>query len=103
MVGEVYGVAECTISGIVKEFCKMVRLHLQTIFIQALDENRLRVLAKDFERLHNIPYIIGAIDGSHIPVLAHIIRGKIIIAASRVVTGTDEDGGPSSIHDLDEL
>jgi hypothetical protein len=28
MVGEVYGVAECTISGIVKEFCKMVRLHL---------------------------------------------------------------------------
>jgi hypothetical protein len=103
MVGEVYGVAEYTISGIVKEFCKMVRLHLQTIFIQALDENRLRVLAKDFERLHNIPYIIGAIDGSHIPVLAHIIRGKIIIAASRVVTGTDEDGGPSSIHDLDEL
>jgi hypothetical protein len=76
MVGEVYGVAECTISGIVKEFCKMVRLHLQTIFIQALDENRLRVLAKDFERLHNIPYIIGAIDGSHIPVLAPVIGGE---------------------------
>jgi hypothetical protein len=28
MVGEVYGIAECTISRIVKEFCKMVRLHL---------------------------------------------------------------------------
>jgi len=27
MVGEVYGVAECMISGIVMEFCKMVRLH----------------------------------------------------------------------------
>jgi hypothetical protein len=48
MVGEVYGVAECTISGIVKEFCKMVRLHLQKIFIQTPNENRLRILAKRF-------------------------------------------------------
>jgi hypothetical protein len=28
MVGEVYGVAKCTTSEIVKEFCKVVRLHL---------------------------------------------------------------------------
>jgi hypothetical protein len=28
MVGEVYRIAKCTILGIVKEFCKMVRLHL---------------------------------------------------------------------------
>jgi hypothetical protein len=48
MVGEVYGVAEYTISGIVKEFCKMVRLHLQKIFIQTPNENRLRILAKRF-------------------------------------------------------
>jgi hypothetical protein len=54
----------------------MVRLHLQKIFIQTPNENRLRVLAKDFERLHNIPYIIGAIDGSHIPVLAPVIGGE---------------------------
>ncbi len=76
MVGEVYGVAECTISGIVREFCKMVRLHLQKIFIQIPNENRLRVLANEFEKLHNIPYIIGAIDGSHIPVLAPVIGGE---------------------------
>jgi hypothetical protein len=76
MVGEVYGVAEYTISGIVKEFCKMVRLHLQKIFIQTPNENRLGILAKDFERLHNIPYIIGAIDSSHILVLARVIGGE---------------------------
>jgi hypothetical protein len=76
MVGEVYGVAECTISRIVKEFCKMVRLHLQKIFIQTPNENKLRILAKDFERLHNIPYTIGAIDSSHIPVLALLIGGE---------------------------
>lgn len=71
-----YGVAKCTISGIVREFCKMVRLHLQKIFVQIPNENRFRVLARDFERLHNIPYIIGAIDGSHIPVLAPVIGGE---------------------------
>jgi hypothetical protein len=35
-----------------------------------------RILAKDFERLHNIHYIIGAIDNSHTPVLALVIGGK---------------------------
>jgi hypothetical protein len=49
---------------------------LQKIFIQTPNKNRLRVLAKDFERLHNIPYIIGAINGSHIPILAFVIGGK---------------------------
>jgi hypothetical protein len=76
MFGEVYGVVECTILGIVKEFYTMVRIHLQKIFIQTPNKNRLRILAKDFERLHNIPYIIGAIDGSHISVLAPIIGGE---------------------------
>ena len=76
MVGEVYGVAECTILRIVREFCKMVRLHLQKIFIQVPNENKFRILAKEFERLHNIPKIIGAIDSSHIPVLAPVIDGE---------------------------
>jgi hypothetical protein len=34
------------------------------------------VLAQEFEVLHGIPYIIGAIDGSHIPILGPIIRGE---------------------------
>ena len=76
MVGEIYKVAECTIAGIVKEFCKLVRLHFQKIFIQTLNKNKFRFLAKDFERLHNIPFIIGAIDGSHILVLALVIGGE---------------------------
>ena len=58
MIREVYRVAESTISAIVKEFCKMMRLNLQKIFIQTPNKSKLRVLTKDFERLHNIPYII---------------------------------------------
>lgn len=51
----------------------MERLHLQKIFIQISNEDKFRVLAKDFERLHNISYIIGAINNSHISVLAPVI------------------------------
>ena len=75
-VGEVYGVAESTITNIVRIFCKLVRVHLQGTFVQFPNPARFRVLAKEFEALHGIPYIIGAIDGSHIPILAPIIGGE---------------------------
>ena len=73
MIGEVYGVAEYTISIIVRDFCIMVRLHLQKIFIQVPNENKFRVSTKEFERLHNIPYIIRVIDGSYISVIVQVL------------------------------
>ena len=30
----------------------------------------LEDISRNFEALHGIPYIVGAIDGSHIPILA---------------------------------
>ena len=75
-VGEVYGVAESTISEIVRIFCKLVRVHLQGTFVQFPSPARFRVLAQEFEALHGIPHIIGAIDGSHIPILAPVIGGE---------------------------
>jgi hypothetical protein len=76
MVGEVYGVAEYTISQIVREFYKMVILHIQKIFIQIPKEIRFRVVAKEVERLYNILYIIEVIEVLHIHVLAPIIGGE---------------------------
>jgi hypothetical protein len=72
-IGEIYGVAESTISEIVRIFCKFVRAHLQGTIVQFPSPARFRVLAQEFEALHGIPYIIGAIDGSHIPIFAHVI------------------------------
>lgn len=46
VVGEVYGVPECTISKIIREFCKIMRLHLQKIFIQIPNEIKLWILTK---------------------------------------------------------
>jgi hypothetical protein len=66
------------LSKIVKEFCRAVRKHLQHVFIQIPSKSQFRVLASKFEQLHGIPYIIGAIRGSHILVLAPIIGYPII-------------------------
>jgi hypothetical protein len=78
LIGDLYGVVESTVSIIVREFCKAVRQHLQRILVQMPSESQFRILAKEFEALHGIMYVVGEIDGSHILVLAPIYREKII-------------------------
>jgi hypothetical protein len=73
LVGEVYGIVECTTSYIIREFNKVVRKHLLRVLVQFPSELQFKVLASQFEALHGIPYIVSAIDGLHIPVLAHVI------------------------------
>ena len=76
IVGKVYMVVESTISKIVRSFCKLVWVHLQGTFVQFPNPAQFRILAQEFKALNGIPYIIGAIDGSHIPILGPIIRGE---------------------------
>lgn len=61
---------------IVRIFCKMVRLHLQRIFIQISNKTRFKVLARDFEKLHKILYIVEVLDKLHIPILALVIGSE---------------------------
>jgi len=76
IVGDLFGVAKCTVSGIVRQFCSAVRLHLQKKFVKFPNEFKLQKLARDFEALHDIPYVVGAIDGSHILILAPVVGGE---------------------------
>ena len=73
LIEDLYGVAKCTVSKILREFCKAVRQHLQLFFFQMPTESHFRVLIREFEALHNIPYIIGAIDGSRILFVAPMV------------------------------
>ena len=70
MCGELYGVHKSTASRIVREFCIAVRKHLKPLVIRKQTEETLRKIAADFEELHHIPYVMGAVDGSHIPIIA---------------------------------
>ena len=67
---------ESKILEIVQIFYRLVRIHLQGIFVDFLNLARFRVLAQESEDLHGILHIIGAIDGSHIPILALVIGGE---------------------------
>ena len=78
IVGEVYGVEERTISNIMRNFYRLVRVHLQGTFVQFPSSTQFRVLAQNLEALYGILHIIGAIDESHIPILAPIIGGEIL-------------------------
>lgn len=41
-----------------------------------MSESHFRVLASKFKELHGISYVIGAIDGLYIPVLALVVGGE---------------------------
>ena len=70
MIGDLYGTAESTVSVIVRECCKAIKDHLLPIVIEKLTSENMKRRATEFESLQGIPYIIGAIDGSHIPIVA---------------------------------
>jgi len=44
---------------------------LQGTFVQF--PSSIRIIAQEFEAIHEIPHIIGAINGSHIPIFAPVI------------------------------
>ncbi|CAM6001598.1 unnamed protein product, partial [Sphagnum balticum] len=44
--------------------------HLQPLVIPKLTTNKIKEITTSFECLHGIPCILGAIDGSHVPIIA---------------------------------
>lgn len=66
---EIYGVHESTTSIIVREFCVAVEKHLKPLVIEKQTASTLRRIAAEFEELRGIPYVIGAVDGSHILII----------------------------------
>jgi hypothetical protein len=76
MCGEVYGIVESMTSIIVKEFCVAIQKHLKPLVIPKLTRNKIKKITIGFECLHGIPYIIGAIDNSHVPIIAPKVDPK---------------------------
>lgn len=66
---DLYEVAKSTVSITVREFCEAVSEYLQKVLVQM--PNKLQFI--EFVALHEIPSVMGAIDGSHIVVLALVV------------------------------
>ena len=68
--GEIYGIAKSTVSIIVREFYAAVEKHLKPLVIEKQNASSMQRISSEFEALKGIPFVIGAMNGSHIPIIA---------------------------------
>jgi len=76
MCGKVYGIVESTTLITVRELCSTIKNHLKPLVIPKLTKDKIKKIIVGFESLHGIPYILGAIDGNHIPIVAPKVDPK---------------------------
>jgi hypothetical protein len=76
MCGEIYVITESSTSMIARELCLTIRKHLKPLVIPKLIKNKIKQIIIGFESLHGISYIIGAINGNHIPIVAPKVDPK---------------------------
>ncbi|CAM6129021.1 unnamed protein product [Calypogeia fissa] len=67
---DLYGVSEGLASIIVCDFCRAILKFIRPLVVPRLTKAALPRIAAKFEEKHGIPFIMGAIDGSHIPIIA---------------------------------
>jgi hypothetical protein len=67
---EVYGIAKWTSSIIVKELYVAIKKHLKPLEVPKLTRNKIKETTTSSKSLHRILYILNAISGSHISILA---------------------------------
>ena len=70
MCGEIYGLAESTTSIIVRECCEAIKVLVEPLVFLKLTKERIQIMTSEFEKVRGISYIIGVVDGSHVPIIA---------------------------------
>ncbi|MCO5607458.1 hypothetical protein L7F22_061654 [Adiantum nelumboides] len=71
VVADLYGMSVAAAQKVVIEFCDAVhKSGLHDLYIKWPSSIRMRSLATGFEQIQGIPNVIGAVDGSHIPIIA---------------------------------
>ena len=69
-IADLYKIGLSSSQAAVSQFIYAVKSILLKKFIQWPSKNVMDKYAEEFESLHNIPYVVGAVDGSHIPIVA---------------------------------
>jgi hypothetical protein len=69
-LADLCGISRPSASIIVIETCEGIKKLLGPLVFQRLILTRMKQVVVEFESLYGIPYILGAIDGSHIPIIA---------------------------------
>ncbi|XP_070819612.1 uncharacterized protein [Chaetodon trifascialis] len=69
-IGHLFGVSNTTVCRCVQEFCAAAETFLVPEQIRFPDEEKFREMAAYSENRWGLPHCVGAIDGSHIPIIA---------------------------------
>lgn len=112
VVGSLFGVSRSTVCNCVREFCRAVIDILMPKFIRIPTPAEMEGMATFFEERWGLPQCIGAIDGSHIPIMRppkfptdyHNRKGWHSIVVQAIVDGKGSFwdlcvGSPGSTHD----
>ena len=54
----------------ISQFCASIKKNLLRKFINWPSPSIMERYAQEFQNLHQIPFVVGAVDGSHIPIIA---------------------------------
>ncbi|MCO5575988.1 hypothetical protein L7F22_029795 [Adiantum nelumboides] len=113
VLADLYGCARSTNTQIVLDFCKAVCTSgLRNFYIRWPSSTHMLQMAEEFQKIRGIPNVIGAIDGSHIPIIArrenavdyfnrkgfHSILLQLTVDSNCMVWDNDV-GWAGSIHD----
>jgi len=69
-ISHLFAVGRSTSCTIVNETCKIITEHLMPEYIRIPTGQRLIETIRDFRRINSFPQVGGAIDGTHIPIVA---------------------------------
>ena len=69
-IADLYKIGLSTSQLAVSEFSGAMKSVLLRKFLRWPSASVLDKFAQEFQALHNIPYVVGAVDGSHIPIIA---------------------------------
>eukprot|EP00250_Pteridium_aquilinum_P005378 c15482_g1_i1 orf=365-805(+) len=67
-----FGIATSSAQQLVNQFCEAVAetSGLRDDYVKWPSTKWMKILAEGFEAIQGLPYVIGAIDGSHVPIIA---------------------------------
>ena len=70
VIADLYRIGHSSSQQAVSEFCVAIKKKLLKKFISWPSRATMDRYAEEFQGIHQIPYVVGAVDGSHIPIVA---------------------------------
>ena len=69
IIADSFRICVSSVHGIILEICLALKTTCKDVFIWWPSPSQMQVISENFETLYGIHFVVGAIDGSHIPIV----------------------------------